>query len=584
MIENPWDRKSQRNRRLTALLVGMVAITLVISGQFFHLQVLCGDESAGGTGTPETLTPTPPPTLIAPERGNIWDASGHLLALNHPLYELSCDPSHFYTNEARHDFASKAHPFSEKSAQEIYQALQDAPEGARYLRLANFVPAAEARAIPGNSGIFTKAMSSRIYPHAKMAAHVLGFVRSDGEQFYGLEQYYAEELGGRPGRVQPKEGGPAEYGPSITAPRNGADLVLTINRAVQFEAERILSETVKTQNALGGSVIVMNPQTGAIWAMASVPSYDPNRYWDVPAPYELFDNPCISKQYEPGSVFKIVTMAAALDSGTVTKDTIYHDTGQFKVGGRTIRNHDRQAYGPRSMTELMVHSLNVGAAKLAVKMRAPLFYEYVARFGFGHKTGIDLANEMPGRVSVPGDTDWYESNLGANSFGQALAVTPLQMVTAVAAVANGGILVKPHIVQEIRQGGEVTEIEPTLVGRAISPETARTLTEMLVKTVDASYPEAKPYGYSVAGKTGTAQIPTATGYAEGQTDVIASFVGYVPAYEPRFIVLVKIDEPHGIWGSSVAVPAFRRIADRLTALLDVPPDQGRAIAGGAYGR
>jgi cell division protein FtsI/penicillin-binding protein 2 len=322
----------------------------------------------------------------------------------------------------------------------------------------------------------------------------------------------------------------------------------------------------------------MDPRTGALLALVSLPTYDPNRFASVDP--SLLADPTVSSMWEPGSILKIITWGAGLDSGTISPEMTVYDEGQVEVGGRIIENSDRQAHGKVSMTTALARSLNTVAAYVSTTMGKDQFYNYLRRFGFGRLTSVDLASEGPGRMKLPGDSDWFPSELGTNSFGQGIAVTPMQMIAAVAAVANHGILMKPYIVQQrvSRDTADgqtsVAPVEPAVVRSAISKEAAATLTDMLVAAVEQNAPGAKVPGYRIAGKTGTAEIPTALGYHP--TDTIVSFVGYAPADDPQFIVLVKLDRPKtSRWAARTAAPAFGSIAQRLLAYKQIPPDDIR---------
>ena len=353
--------------------------------------------------------------------------------------------------------------------------------------------------------------------------------------------------------------------------------MLTIDRTVQYFVERELADAVLRYQAESGTVVVLDPKTGAVLAMASWPTYDPNHF--VEADPKLFPDPAVSEQYEPGSVFKVITLAAGLDSGVITPDTTIYDGGVIEVGGRTIYNWDRQPHGTVNMTTVLAKSLNVGASQVAVMLGKERFYTYVRRFGFGRITEVDLDSEGPGTLKIPGDPDWHESDLGTNSFGQGIAVTPLQMAVAVAAIANDGLLMKPYVVQQIIEDDQVRSVQPTVVRRAVLAPTAHTLTQMMTVAVEQEIPLAQVPGYRVAGKTGTAQIPVPGGYHPTLT--VASFVGYLPADDPAFVILVVIHKPQtSPWGSQVAAPVFARIARQLVNLFDVPPDAVRQAANG----
>ncbi|MBI4771745.1 MAG: penicillin-binding protein 2, partial [Chloroflexi bacterium] len=354
---------------------------------------------------------------------------------------------------------------------------------------------------------------------------------------------------------------------------NGVDLYLTVDRDIQAEVERALADALRSSGASGGLILVTNPHTGEILAIASTPGYDPNNYADYPE--EALTNPAISGQYEPGSVFKPLTMAGAIDAGIVTPDTPFMDVGYIEVGGLVIRNWDGGAWGLQTMLGCLQHSLNVCLSQVAVWMGPNLFYNYMNAFGIGRLTNVDLAGEQPGRLKRPGDEDWYDSDLGTNSFGQGVAVTPLQLATALGAIANGGAMMQPHVLKAVVQKSEVHTVQPQVMGRPIRRETAATVNELLVRSLELEASAALVPGYLVAGKTGTAQIPIPGGYDPQGT--IASFVGWLPADNPQMLILVKLDRPTtSPWGSVVAAPVFSQLAQRLVVMLEIPPDAMRS--------
>jgi cell division protein FtsI/penicillin-binding protein 2 len=425
-------------------------------------------------------------------------------------------------------------------------------------------------------GIKIEPRTRRTYPEGEMAAHLLGFVNDNGNGFYGVEGYYHNLLRGKPG-LQAGERSP--FGEMIplgvsrfVPPVRGAALYLTIDRGIQFVIERELERAVIEYGAQRGSVIVLNPKTGALLGTVSYPAYDPNNY--AVSDESLFFDPIVSEQYEPGSVFKIITMAAGLDAGVVVPNKVIYDGGTIEVGGRVIYNWDRQGHGQVDMIDVLAQSLNVGVAQVAIELGKDRFYTYVKRFGFGRLTEIDLGNEGPGTLKTPKDAAWHASDLGANSFGQGIAVTPLQMAVAVAAIANDGQMMKPYIVQRIVSNEQDIAVNPIITRRAVSAETAHTLTDMLATALERANSEALLPGYRVAGKTGTAEIPVPGGYHPTLT--LGSFAGYLPADDPQVLVLVIIDRPLGSrWGSKTAAPTFKRIAEQLVVLLDIPPDDVR---------
>lgn len=564
------------------LWLGTIVAVLILTGRLFYWQVL-RYEYLQDVGDKLRLQPKPIPSL----RGAIMDRHGFVLAMDEYEFEVFATPRD--ADEPDRLVGALA-PILGVGQPQLSELLSRTDQD--YVRLAQGVPLKAARAVEEvkqdwiNAGLHIRGLGilptrHRVYPERVMACHLLGFVTRAHEAFYGIEEFYDEQLRG----VEGSWGGSGDIldlqitlGPGkLALPQDGQDLILTLDRTIQQIAEEELRHAITEYQAEGGTVIVMSPQTGAVLAMVSYPGYDPNLYFEEATRGEPFTDPAVSEMYEPGSVFKIVTMAAALDTGMVDRHSTYNDLGQIFVGGALIQNWDGRAYGVIDMTDLLRYSLNVGAATLSTNLGGDRFYDYVQRFGFGEPTGIDLPYESGGLVKMPGDADWREADLGTNAFGQGISVTPIQMITAVAAVANKGVLPTPHVVQRIEQRGEVIkEFHPEPRRRVISAAVAQELTDMLVEFI-ASREELTIPGYATAGKTGTAQVPVVGGYHPEHT--IGSFVGYAPARDPQFVVLVKIDTPQkSPWGIVVAAPAFKRIAERLFVYLSIPPDQLRVAS------
>jgi cell division protein FtsI/penicillin-binding protein 2 len=357
---------------------------------------------------------------------------------------------------------------------------------------------------------------------------------------------------------------------------NGTTLVLTLNRDLQASAEQILDEALAKYGADGGTIVVMDPRNGELLAMAVTPRMDLNQFWNYGTIYDNASdfNPAISKPYEPGSVTKILTMAAALDSGTVTPGTTYLDTGSVLVGGATIQNWNQEPWGVQDMTGCLQHSLNVCMATISTQMGAETFYNYMDNFGFGHLTGVDLAGEAAGRLKLPGDADWYPVDLGTNAFGQGVSATPIQIMTAASSIANHGRVVTPHTLYAMVRDGRQYNVPAQFAGSPISPETAGTLSGMLAVSLESEGSLALVPGYSIAGKTGTAQIPVNGFYDSTQTN--ASFIGWGPVDDPQFMIYVWLERPSAsIWGSETAAPVFGEMAAKTVILLDIPPDNIR---------
>jgi cell division protein FtsI/penicillin-binding protein 2 len=560
------------HRRLSLVAIVLAAVAAMLVVRLVGVQVVAGAEYRE-QGQDERFRESV--HLSDAPRGSIRDRNGFLLAGNRVQYSVEATVGQIQDLAA---VARELAPILQTSPTLISATLRSASAWVTLERAAG-QEQGEAIQELGLAGIDTRLWWARVYPQGELTAHLIGFVTGDGEGWYGLEGFYDDEL--RPeaqtwaGELDPLTGGPLpleEGRRAVPPPLRGVDLELTLDLAVQAITAQELARGLTEFGAEGGTIIVMDPHTGAILAMVNSPSYDPQRFVEYAESQPgLLANPAVFNQYEPGSVFKIVTVAAALDSGIATRDTTYADEGSIEVGGRTIQNWDRRAYGLQDMAGLLTHSLNVGSAWLSLRMGPDLFYQYVRAFGIGTPTGVDLEGEMPGRLRTPGDLRWHDSDLGANAYGQGLAVTPLQMISAVAAVANEGRLMRPFLVsRQVMPDGTVRTSEPVVRGQPISADTARALTEMLVQVVEEGVPQAHVPGYRIAGKTGTAEIPVPGGYDPNWT--IASFVGYGPVEDPQLIILVRLDRPRTARsGAETAAVVFSRLASRLFALLGIPP-------------
>ncbi len=420
----------------------------------------------------------------------------------------------------------------------------------------------EAQHLPG---IHTVGQEFRYYPEANLAANVLGFATQNnkGELVgqYGIEGFLNELLTGRSGFLAGEKGALGSIIPmadnTIKQAEDGADLLLTIDRNIQYKACERLQKGLDLFEAKSASLILMNPKTGAILAMCSLPDFNPNDLSGVKN-VGVFNNTSIFTAYEPGSVFKPITMAAGLDLDLVSPFTTYVDTGEkiFK-GSKPIHNALDKVYGLVTMTNVLENSINTGMIFVVEKIGRERFKEYVEKFGFGKKTGINLATEVSGDIdSLSKKPPVYIAN---GSFGQGLTATPLQIVAAYAAMANGGNMPTPYIVEEIRHpNGQVDRAEPK-TALVISPSTAKLITAMLISVVEKTYSRAVGLkNYYIAGKTGTAQVAAKGGYAEDRTN--HTFVGYFPATDPKFVLLVKYEEPQRSWAESTAAPIFKDVA------------------------
>jgi len=532
---------------------------------------------------------------IYPERGNIYDAEGNLLAGNEATFEVGLDLASVAQPET---IAAVASSVLGLDYAEVLASAQMTPGNGNpyYVVLEGFATKEEIDELekinqeyedrnvgrnetkPSLRGLIWTAQNKRSYPEGDLASNIIGFYsfldKTEGKGYFGVEEAYNDLLAGTPKQVF-KNYDPVEI-PTTETVSPGASLVLTIDRDIQSMTENVLSEAIDWSGAEAGTILVYNPEDGSVLAMATTPRLDPNEYWKYS---EIFPNPtpynrAISKSYEPGSVFKVLTMAAALDAGAVTPETVFHDTGSIMVGGTTITNWNYGAWGDQDMTGCMQHSLNVCLSWIAMQLGADRFYSYLKNFGLDRNTGIDLGGEVHFPLKVPGDNQWYEVDLATNSFGQGISLTPIQMVMAIGSVANEGKMMAPHVVKSMIIDGRQYEVNPVIVGTPLKPETATTLTSMLVTSLEEESSVALVEGYSVAGKTGTAEIPTEFGYTSSVTNT--SFVGWGPAEDPKFLVYVWLEKPTiSIWGSEVAAPVFSDVVKNLVVLMDIPPDNIR---------
>lgn len=417
----------------------------------------------------------------------------------------------------------------------------------------------------------------RYYPEASTAAQLLGFVGKDSEGentgYFGLEGYYDRQLRGK-----------TEYAIQIhdafgrpilaklqdnTNDAQGRSINLHIDRAIQYLTDQELQQGVQKYGADGGTVIVMDPKTGGILALSAYPSFDPRDYADYDE--SLYKDPVITDTYEPGSTFKPLIMSAAIEEGLIKPDTICTIcSGPVSIGGYKIRTWDDNYFPNSTMTEVIQHSDNTGMVFVSEKLKLNGMLKYLDKFGFGQLTGIDLQGEVAPELRAR--EDWHPIDVATASFGQGISVTPIELITAFTAIANGGKRMEPQVVASVETpDGEVIPIQPKVLDQPISPATAKIMTEIMVNAVDNGEAKwAKPKGYRIAGKTGTAQIPIEGVYDPNKT--IASFIGFAPAEDPKFLMLVTYDKPTtSIYGAETAAPTFFDIAKKLLNYYGIAP-------------
>lgn len=572
----PTVRKSAFDVRFSVGAAGLGLLGLLLIGRLFQLQVLEGKTYRVLASDQHVFQ-----SALVPKRGTIYvreRTTGEL----HPLAQDRDAWQVYAMLREIQNVTSTALGVSQALSLPYDEVLgKISATGTNYLVLAKDVPleavdALRAKRLPG---IGSNKISTRWYPEQGIGGQILGFVSNNDKNErvgkYGVEGYFQATLAGQAGELVTEKDAAGRrltmVSTELKEARNGSDIVLTIDRAIQYEACAKIQEAVTRFEARSGSIIIMDPYTGAILAMCSSPDFDPSQIGKIKE-ISLLNNPATFYQYEPGSIFKPVTLAAGIDAGKISPDTTYTDTGLEIIDNLPIRNSDKEAHGLQTMTDVLSKSLNTGTIFVQRLLGREMFREYVHRFGFGAKTDIELKSE------VAGDIDSLERKgkvfAATASYGQGITTTPLQMVQAYAALGNGGTLVKPYIVSEsIYPDGSREITKPQIVRQVIKPQSSRLITAMMVDVVEHGHGKrAGVPGYYVAGKTGTAQVsdPNGKGYLKDET--IGSFAGFAPADHPAFVMLVKIDHPRTVqYAESSAAPIFGELSSFLLSYLQIPP-------------
>jgi cell division protein FtsI (penicillin-binding protein 3) len=506
---------------------------------------------------------------ITPERGAIYDRNGKPLAMSIQVDSAFAVPSEI----ADESLAARLLSGVVNKPQAEIEARFDSSRS--FAWIARKLPPEKADAISklNLKGIYLQKENQRFYPKRDLAAHVLGFVDVDEKGLAGIERELDSQIRGKSERIIVMADAKQRWFDGGEAKRErGASVILTLDEKIQYIVERELGAAIAKTHAAAGTAIVMNPNTGEILAMANWPKFNPNKAGDAPS--ENWMNRAVSAIYEPGSTFKLITLAAAFDQGITRSDEVFDcENGAVYISGHRIRDH--KPFGLLSVADILAKSSDVGAIKIALRLGAPRFYDYVRAFGFGSLTGVELPYESRGRVEP---LDWKPVSTAAISMGQEVGVTPIQLVTAVSAIANGGLLHKPHVISQLRRGDKVLPEEGPLgtaePQRVVRPETAATLRQLMEGVVlHGTGPLAHLDGWTSAGKTGTAQKIDPTTGRYSPTQYIASFTGFTPINNPAVTILVSLDSPVGLHeGGDVAAPVFKRIAEQVLAYLDVPRD------------
>lgn len=512
--------------------------------------------------------------VFAPHRGAIFDRNGESLGVSVELQTVFTDPSQV---ENAYEAAARLAPVLNLPRKEL-EAKLTAQNQFQYLarevspRRAKRVQALE---LPG---VYAKPEPKRMYPEGRLASHLIGFVNVDGDALEGIELQYDELLRGRPGRMtleQDPHGRPLPQADFVYRPAQpGKSLYLTIDKELQLITENALREAMSAYGAEAASAIVMRPRSGEILAMANMPDFDPTKF-SKSSPRER-RNSAVVDNYEPGSAFKVVTASAVLEEGLLKPRSVFSVPDEIQVADRVIHDSHSHAIEDMTVAEIIRDSSNVGTVKMAMELGADKLDEWIRRFGFGKETGLDFPGEAGGIVLDR--EDWWGSSIGTVPLGQGIAVTPLQMISAFSAIANGGIAVEPKLVHSVMEpDGERLASPHAARTRILSRKTARRMVEILTDAVgEGTGVRAQIPGYTVAGKTGTAQKPLETGgYGKSY---IASFVGFAPAKQPEIAIFVTLDEPSPIWGGSTAAPAFSKIGTEALRYLGVAPSSNRERA------
>jgi len=507
---------------------------------------------------------------ITPKRGVIYDRNMHALAMSIQVDSAYAVPTEIVDQQ----LAARLLSNILEIPRDVMEAKLDTSR--TFAWIARKLPPNKAEAIAALNlkGVYFQKENQRFYPKRELASHVIGYVNLDEKGLGGIEQEFESDIRGKNERILVMTDGRQRWFDGGEAQREKpADVVLTIDDKIQYMAERELAAAIEKTHALAGTVVVMNPNNGEVLAMANWPKYNPNAASKISE--DMRTNRAVSTLYEPGSTFKLITLAAAFDQNLTRPDEVFNcENGAIYIAGHRIRDH--KPFGLLNVSQILEKSSDVGAIKIALRLGPPKFYEYIRAFGFGAPTRIDLPGESSGLVRKL--NNWTPVSIGSISMGQEVGVTPIQLTAAVSAIANGGMLYKPHVVAQMRRGDQVLPalgpLAPTEPKRVIRPETAATMRRLMEGVVlNGTGVLAHLDGWTAAGKTGSAQkIDPNTG-RYSPTQLIASFSGFAPINNPAVTILVSLDSPVGLHeGGMVAAPVFKRIAEQVLPYLDVPRD------------
>jgi cell division protein FtsI (penicillin-binding protein 3) len=583
-VNSVRDRKTadaNRDRRTVSrlLIVSCVALlwTIAVFGRLAYLQLFLHSEYMARAQRQQQRV-----IEITPKRGAIYDRNMHPLAMSIPVDSAFAVPSELGDEQLAARLLSGVLGIP----REVLEARLESSHS--FVWIARKLPPEKKEAVEALNlkGVYFQKENQRIYPKRELASHVLGFVDLDEKGLGGIEYELDGQIRGKSEKIIVMADARQRWFDGGEAQRErGANVVLTLDEKIQYIAERELAAAIGKTHAMAGTVIVMNPNTGEVLALANWPKFNPNAANEVPAEARM--NRAVSALYEPGSTFKLITLAAAFDQGITRPEEVFDcENGAVYVAGHRIRDH--KPFGLLNVSDILAQSSDVGAIKIALRLGAPKFYDYIRAFGFGQPTGVDMPGESKGILRRL--DNWSAVSIGSISMGQEVGVTPIQLISAVSAIANGGLLYKPHVIAELRRGEHVLPAEGVLAPveprRVIRPETAATLRRLMEGVIlKGTGPLARLDGWTAAGKTGSAQkIDPATGRYSA-TQLIASFTGFAPINDPAVTILVSLDSPVGQHeGGQVAAPVFKRIAEQVLPHLDVPRDvpMGPRLVQAAY--
>lgn len=565
--------KKPTSWRLTAVTIIIFLFGAAIIGRLFFLQVLERKQfQAQAMGQQVSFND------IIGSRGQIFSAisqdtkgvegTGDVksLAINKDGWTISVNPNSISDKESFADTLSK------NINQTKDQIMSELNSNDEYVVLDKGLSSDDLNKIKALNlkGLSWQNIPARFYPQGEFASQTIGFLGGAGSGQYGVEGYYDDILKGKTGIKEQQAGLNSFFSDDDPVSLNGSDLYLTIDYNIQWQAEQMLKAEQVKDDIDSGQIIVMRPDTGRILALANFPSFDPNNYGKE-TDLEIFQDSAVQKLFEPGSIMKPFTMAAVLNEGKITPDTTYVDTGVDVFGSKQIHNFDNEVWGKQTMTQVLESSINTGAVFAEEQIPHQTFFNYLDKFGFNEKTGVDLQGEVYSKnnqlINGP------DINYATAAFGQGIDLTAMQIARGYCAIANGGKLVKPYIVDKIVNGDDEIDTQPEISDPIVSPGTISQLTSMLISVVDKGFNGvAKIPGYYLAGKTGTAQVALPGGKGYDPNTTIQSFVGYGPAFNPQFLILVKLDNPKVPKSALSAVPVFKQLAQYIINYWKIPPD------------